>query len=111
MLRKIIFCLILLAAFPVFAQERVTVQTDEAITAWREDLARLESAMQEIHPNLYWRFPQTVFQQAFAELDAIYQYERAQVQCLSLPSEVSALARSCACESRVALAEQVLQTA
>lgn len=70
MLRKIIFCLILLAAFPVFAQERVTVQTDEAITAWREDLARLESAMQEIHPNLYWRFPQTVFQQAFAELDA-----------------------------------------
>lgn len=74
---------------------------------------RLAKAREELrHYRLYhYLVMNNQLEQAFAELDAIYQYEQAQVQGISLPSEVIALARSCACESRAALAEQVLQTA
>lgn len=74
---------------------------------------RLTKAREELsHYRLYhYLVVNNQVDEAYAELDAIYQYERALV-CQSEPSPaLAALAESCLCENRASLAQAVLSSA
>jgi len=74
---------------------------------------RLAKAREELrHYRLYhYLVMNNQIDEAFAELDAIYQYERSLVLHTPDADAVSELARSCRCENRAGLAEEVLRGA
>jgi len=73
---------------------------------------RLAKAREELrHYRLYhYLVMNNKVEQAFAELQAIYQYERALALDLTLPPGVVERAQACACKNRAELAEQVLKS-
>jgi guanylate kinase len=75
--------------------------------------ARLAKAREELrHYQLYhYLVMNNQLDEAFAELDAIYQYERSLVLHTKPPSEIAELAERCSCQNRIALAEEVLKSA
>ncbi len=74
---------------------------------------RLDKAKEELrHYRLYhYLVMNKELDQAFAELDAIYEYERALVLGTTVPKAVEELARACICQNRADLAEEVLRSA
>lgn len=74
---------------------------------------RLAKAREELrHYRLYhYLVMNNQLEEAYAELDAIYQYERSLVLNTTVPKEIVELAERCTCERRAALAETVLREA
>lgn len=75
--------------------------------------ARLAKAREELrHYQLYhYLVMNNQLDDAFAELDAIYRYERSLALRTEVASEVAALAESCSCKNRAPMAEEVLKSA
>lgn len=74
---------------------------------------RLAKAREELrHYDLYhYLVMNHQLDEAFAELDAIYQYERSLVLRTEVAPELVALAERCRCKNRAAMAEEVLKSA
>ncbi len=74
---------------------------------------RLIKARDELrHYRLYhYLVVNNHLEQAFAELDAIYQYERALVSGKTPAAGIAELASTCTCSNRAATAEEVLRSA
>jgi hypothetical protein len=66
-MRRLTGIIMIVLAFQGSAAQNLP-QNDDSITAWREDLTYLYDQMQAIHPNLYWRYDETIFQAAFDDL-------------------------------------------
>jgi guanylate kinase len=74
---------------------------------------RLAKAREELrHYQLYhYLVMNNQLDEAFAELDAIYKYERSLVLREASSPEIVELAERCSCKNRAALAEEVLKSA
>lgn len=74
---------------------------------------RLTKAREELsHYRLYhYLVVNNDVDQAYSELDAIYQYERALVNQIEPPAAIAELALSCLCENRAGQAQAVLSSA